>query len=182
MAASRFSRQQLFNIRNHIPITRVIEALSIGYEHDGDPVHFRCPCCNGINTGVNPQTNLARCFSCRKNYNTIDLVIAVHRLSFIDSVAYLKKLKNTAFYSAQSVTRTPTAPDRPEAATRHENPVALGDILESIVSPSSSTSQLPTEDKFSTTTLEKRIATLETYVKILAEQIAKIERLNSTYK
>lgn len=182
MAASRLSRQQLFNIRNHIPITRVIEALAIDTKHDGELSRFCCPACNGFNTGINPQTNLARCFSCRKNYNTIDLAIAVKRLSFIDSVTYLNKLKNTTSYPEKSVCHTTPVSDRPVETTRHENPVAIGDILRSMAITSPITSQLPAKDNHKTyTTLEKRIATLEEYVKILAEQIAQIERLHRNY-
>jgi hypothetical protein len=36
---------------------------------------FLCPLCNGFDTAVNPKTNLARCFRCEKNFNTIDLVM-----------------------------------------------------------------------------------------------------------
>jgi hypothetical protein len=51
-----------------------------------------CPMCNEFQTAVNPSTNLARCFRCEKNLNTIDLVMRVKRFGFKDSVLFLKNL------------------------------------------------------------------------------------------
>ena len=53
---------------------------------------FLCPFCNEFQTAVNPATNLARCFRCEKNFNTIDLVMLVRKYGFRDSVLYLKDL------------------------------------------------------------------------------------------
>ena len=53
---------------------------------------FLCPVCNEFQTAVNPATNLARCFRCEKNFNTIDLVMKVEGYGFKDSVLFLKKL------------------------------------------------------------------------------------------
>ncbi len=53
---------------------------------------FLCPVCNEFQTGVNPNTNLARCFRCERNFNTIDLVMAVRGFGFKDSVLFLKNL------------------------------------------------------------------------------------------
>jgi DNA primase len=36
------------------------------------------------------STNLARCFSCQKNFNAIDLVMVVKNMGFVDSVSFLK--------------------------------------------------------------------------------------------
>lgn len=53
---------------------------------------FLCPSCNGFDTAVNPKTNLARCFHCEKNYNTIDLVMVVRKINFVDSVRLLQTI------------------------------------------------------------------------------------------
>jgi len=53
---------------------------------------FLCPLCNEFQTAVNPNTNLARCFRCEKNFNTIDIVMAVRKCGFKDSVLFLKTL------------------------------------------------------------------------------------------
>ena len=179
MPASRYSRQQLFTIRNHIPIGQVIEALSIPSEHEGGHCQFCCPDCSGFNTGINPQTNLARCFSCRKNYNTIDLVIAVKRISFIDSVAYLKTLTNDTPCPEKAVCPDVPESDRPAKTTCLKKPVAIGDVFKSLATPSShiTSGQLQKENPQTNITMEERIAALESCVKTLAEKIALIERL-----
>ena len=40
---------------------------------------FLCPHCGEFNTATNPRTNLTRCFRCQRNFNPIDMVIAVER-------------------------------------------------------------------------------------------------------
>jgi hypothetical protein len=46
--------------------------------------------CNGFDTAINPKTNLARCFSCEKNFNTIDLTMMAKQMNFVDSVRFLQ--------------------------------------------------------------------------------------------
>lgn len=177
MPISCYSRKQLFAIRNHIPIGRVIEALAIPSEHDGGHCRFRCPTCSGFNTNTNPQTNLARCFSCRKNYNTIDLVIAVRKFSFIDSVAYLKTLKNDSSSHKSAVCPAAPESDHPAKTTHLEKPVAIRDILRSLATPSQITSEQLQKDNLQANIIEKRLAALESCVKTLAEKITLLERL-----
>ena len=90
---NRFSRNLLFRLRNDIPvhflITRVLDIpskISEGY------LRFLCPLCSEFNSAINPQANLARCFRCCKNFNPIDLVIAVRDCSFVDAVRFLEPL------------------------------------------------------------------------------------------
>ena len=61
----RFSRSDLFEIRNAISIDRLIaEELDLPVKtSDGRP-RFLCPVCNEFQTATNPSTNLARCFRC----------------------------------------------------------------------------------------------------------------------
>lgn len=53
---------------------------------------FLCPICNEFHTATKASTNLARCFSCQKNFNAIDLVMIVKGMEFVDSVVFLKKV------------------------------------------------------------------------------------------
>ena len=53
---------------------------------------FMCPLCQGSNTAVNPKTNLARCFACEKNFNTIDLVMLIRQTDFVHSVKFLQSI------------------------------------------------------------------------------------------
>lgn len=89
----KFSSQELFEIRNAILVDMLIKnELQIPSKISDGVFRFLCPVCNEFQTAVNPTTNLAKCFRCEKNFNTIDLVIEVKRFGFKDSVQFLKKL------------------------------------------------------------------------------------------
>ena len=88
-----FSSQELYKLRNLIPIDVLIEAkLGIPAKISEGVFRFLCPLCNEFQTAVNPKTNLSRCFRCEKNFNTIDLVMTCHNIGFVDSVKYLQTL------------------------------------------------------------------------------------------
>lgn len=88
----RFSAQELFTLRNHIPIDVLIEkVLLVPSKFSEGFFRFLCPLCSGFNTATNPDTNLARCFRCRKNFNTIDMVMIVRKSNFVESVRFLRK-------------------------------------------------------------------------------------------
>ena len=86
------NRQRLWQLRNELPIERVFEELGVETKVRGGYLRFLCPLCRDFNTATNPRTNLARCFRCRRNFNTIDLVLVVDRSDFLDAVAWLEKL------------------------------------------------------------------------------------------
>lgn len=89
----KFSSSELFELRNNIPVDMLItHQLQIPSKIRDGVFRFLCPMCNEFQTAVNPATNLARCFRCEKNLNTIDLVMAVKKYGFKDSVLFLKNL------------------------------------------------------------------------------------------
>jgi hypothetical protein len=89
----RFTGDELFKLRNFIPVDMLIrDKLDIPSKFSEGFLRFLCPVCNGFKTATNPSTNLARCFSCQKNFNPIDLVMTVKGTGFIESVKYLKSL------------------------------------------------------------------------------------------
>jgi hypothetical protein len=89
-----FTKQQLFQVRNEIDIDWLInEKLSIERHFNG-VWRFRCPLCQELNTASQKKTNLARCFSCQKNFNTIDIVIYTKKINFVPSVRFLLSLLN----------------------------------------------------------------------------------------
>jgi hypothetical protein len=90
--ASHYSANILRSLRNRIPIDAVIiDMLRLDIRPDDTLLRFRCPLCDRFHTATNQKTNLARCFDCEKNFNPIDLVIAVTNCSFVDAVERLKK-------------------------------------------------------------------------------------------
>ena len=79
-------------IRNQIPIERVIVTmLNMEVRHTSKWLRFRCPLCHNYHTAINQNTNLARCFDCKENYNPIDMLMAVGKCSFVEAVEYLKQ-------------------------------------------------------------------------------------------
>jgi len=87
----RFSSQELFALRNHISIDDVIgKCLMLPSKFSEGFFRFLCPLCNEFQTATNPKTNLARCFRCERNFNTIDMVMICRKMNFVESVKYLK--------------------------------------------------------------------------------------------
>lgn len=91
MTKRRFTNHQLYILRNEIPIDALIEkALCIPSRVAQGYFRFLCPLCKQFNTAVKPDTNLARCFRCEENFNTIDLVMTIRNLDFPGSVRFLQ--------------------------------------------------------------------------------------------
>ena len=86
----RFTEEELRKARNDIPVRWVIETLLHLPTKEVEGVYrFLCPTCNEFQTGLNPNTNLARCFRCKKNMNPIELMMVGRGLSFVQSVSLL---------------------------------------------------------------------------------------------
>ena len=89
----RYSKQTLTMLRNQIPIaTLIADFLDLPCKVSEGYFRFLCPACNEFNTATNPKTNLARCFACQTNFNTIDIVMLVKRYNFRDAVDFLEGL------------------------------------------------------------------------------------------
>ena len=88
-----YSKKFLRMLRNEIPVAILISDL-LKLENKVSEGYFRflCPICSEFNTATNQKTNLARCFRCEKNFNTIDMVMQVKRVGFIDAVEYLNEI------------------------------------------------------------------------------------------
>jgi DNA primase len=89
----KYSRKLLRELRNGIPITYLIaDVLEIPAKVSEGYLRFLCPHCREFNTATNPKTNLARCFCCQENFNTIDLVMRVKCWNFVEAVQFLLDL------------------------------------------------------------------------------------------
>lgn len=89
----RFSKQHLYELRNFIPVDVLIkEHLKVPAKMSEGVFRFLCPICNECQTSTKRKTNLARCFRCEKNFNTIDIVEEVLGTDFVKSVKYLEPL------------------------------------------------------------------------------------------
>jgi hypothetical protein len=89
-----FTKEQLFQVRNEINIDWLISEKLCLERQFNTMWRFRCPLCHDFNTATQKTTNLSRCFSCQKNFNTIDLVIYCKKINFTPSVNFLFSLLN----------------------------------------------------------------------------------------
>ena len=88
--SNRYAKQTLRRLRNDIPIAILIaDILQLPWKTAEGYFRFLCPRCGGFDTATNPNTNLARCFTCKQNFNPIDLTMTVRHLNFRDAVQFL---------------------------------------------------------------------------------------------
>ena len=87
-----FSRQLLYRIRNEIPLAALLADLQWPHKTRDGRLCLVCPRCGEFLTVVNPRTNLARCFQCEVNFNTIDLTMAIKEHDFVEAVHHLQTL------------------------------------------------------------------------------------------
>lgn len=89
-----YSKQELYQLRNEIPITVVIaDVLDIPSKMIDGYFRFLCPLCSEFMTATNSKTNLARCFRCQKNFNPIDITMAANKYTFKEAVEYLHDIR-----------------------------------------------------------------------------------------
>jgi predicted RNA-binding Zn-ribbon protein involved in translation (DUF1610 family) len=88
----KFTKAELHSLRNELPIKEVIEKLGIPNKITDGIFRFLCPECGEFQTATDERTNLSRCFLCKKNYNTIEIVMQDRKVAFIKSVLLLKTM------------------------------------------------------------------------------------------
>lgn len=168
MATRRFSSEELHSLRNNIPVDTVIKnALDIPCRISEEGFRFLCPLCNEFNTAVNPETNLARCFRCEKNFNTIDLVMMITHSDFVHSIRFLKEYQ-------QKNNPNQIQPIKPNAKA-HENGLEhIGNVLKTILSSKPITAQCGSHEN-----LTDRVLALEQKLEWLAQRIEEIAKSSS---
>ena len=89
----RYTPHLLRALRNDVDIDHLIaDVLDWPSKTSEGQFRFLCPVCSEFNSATNPRTNLARCFRCEKNFNPIDIVMTVERVSFLEAVGLLRQL------------------------------------------------------------------------------------------
>ena len=87
-----FSDSELRHLRNDLAIERLMTALNVPLRRcKAGQVQFECPKCFGYHTGIHLRTNLARCFTCRQNFNAIEIAMQVLQLPFVQAVLFLQQ-------------------------------------------------------------------------------------------
>ena len=165
MTKRRFTDRQLYALRNDIPVDSLMEkVLDVPSRIVDGYCRFLCPLCNAFNTAVNPETNLARCFDCRKNFNTIDLVMIIRELDFVNSVRFLLKHCESDPIIPKNEVKCA------DQSGIHNNGVThISHILGALASPEGD--RVPTDCRPST---DKRISILEQKVDHLSNQVSDI--------
>ena len=150
---------------------------------------FMCPLCGGFDTAVNPKTNLARCFACEKNFNTIDLVMLIRQTDFVHSVKFLKSILQQDVVSPKPKTHpmisgsTPQGDCRPSHSSlskRSDNgPCHIGKILSDVLPPDDGLPEKPivalekaNEDRI--TKLEMQLEQLSHHIQKLTQTITAV--------
>ena len=82
--------EKLRRIRNDVAVGDVLRGLGVPTKLREGYLRFLCPLCGEFNTATNPRTNLARCFRCKRNFNTVDLTMIVTHASFLEAVGQLE--------------------------------------------------------------------------------------------
>jgi DNA primase len=171
MAGHCFSKNELYTMRNEIDVRMLIEkTLCIPCRVTQGCFRFMCPLCQRFNTAVNPKTNLARCFACEKNFNTIDLVMLIQQTDFVHSAKFLQSILQIDVTSPTPGTHQVISGSNPKSDCRPKHkplsgksdkgPCHIAKILGDV---------LPSDDALP----EKPIVALE---KADEDRIAKLER------
>lgn len=161
---TRICKQELYRLRNEIRIDRLIaDFLLIPSKTIDGRFRFCCPLCKAYDTAVKPETNLARCFSCKKNFNTIDLTMLIRKLDFVDSVSFLRQ--------CLAVDRAPV-PQCHTTRSSQKTPVDIGEVLSSVIPK-----LRPNESIDADQTLSERLLSLEKKVEHLTRRLNQISDL-----
>lgn len=170
----RFSKEFLFEIRNNIPIDVLIsQALRIPHKTREGYFRFLCPVCGEFNTATDPRTNLARCFLCERNFNTIEIVKECNQLDFVRAVLYLDKFRISLSKNTRKVQQVPSE------SSKRNTPVSIESILRGIkplqeTAPSDCTKEKP--ESAIDLKIMNRITRIEDQLSILIERIQAIEK------
>lgn len=177
MPKSLYTRQELFILRNDIPVDSLIKELKMPFKVSEGYFRFCCPECREFNTSVDPRTNLARCFRCKTNYNTIDLVKFVRGWNFKNSVEFLK-----VFHGKKNNIEIPPKSNSIKKSTS-TSMVPISNVLETLVPSLKSCGRSVTEsqkdnNRLTFEQLNQRILRLEQQIKHLSQKIKTIEQKN----
>jgi DNA primase len=189
MEKKRFSSDELYRLRNDIPVAVLIEhGLEIPSHRRHGRFCFLCPVCKEFNSAINMRTNQAKCFTCEKSFNTIDLVMETRQWDFVDSVRFLRKYyENLPQRTEQKdlMSEIPCKqPERFKKASR--TPEHIGNILAGVMSSASSVTNTPSArntdnqksiNPKSNELSNERILALERKVETLNRQIEEMVKL-----
>jgi DNA primase len=87
-----FTRDYLRRIRNEIPLNSLLERLNWPSKYREGEFFTLCPGCQEFLVKKTPQENLGHCFSCDRNFNTIDFTMLIKEVDFVIAIGILDPL------------------------------------------------------------------------------------------
>jgi DNA primase len=183
MAGHCFSKSELYTLRNEIDVRMLIEkTLGIPCRVTRGCFRFMCPLCQGLNTAVNLKTNLARCFACEKNFNTIDMVMLIRQTDFVHSAKFLQSILQKDVTSSKPGTHQIISGSNPKSGCGPKNkplsgksdngPCHIAKILGDVLPSNDGLTEKPTAVLKKAN--EDRITKLEMQMDQLGRQIQKL--------
>jgi len=168
----QFSDKELYILRNNLPIRYLIEViLAIPSKFVENVFRFLCPLCSEFYTAAVPGNNTVQCFTCKKNFNTIDITIAAKKSDFVSSVLFLKevyekytKLKTNDDYQQSSI-KGPTNNIIPSS-----KPKSIDDVMNNSSNPLITAIYTPSQIILNLKKMEKKLD-------ILIEDIRQIKEV-----
>jgi hypothetical protein len=112
----------------------IAEILKMPSKTTRGRLRFLCPVCSQFKTATKRKTNLARCFSCGRNFNTIEMVMETKHLNFFDSACFLQRLLPENM-SKEINADKPFAIPRPQCSTSFQirkEPVSMQVLIKNI--------------------------------------------------
>jgi len=187
----RFSKNDLFELRNQIPIQQLMEDLQVPFINENNTFRFLCPICKGYNTSIKYDKNLGRCFNCNENFNTIDIAIKIRTTDFVDNIKYLKRyLSDHKASSVKNPSQKATIKSQNNKQICHNGfkihkqnrhrvknlyPVRLSEVVENIMKPgqdNNSCVEFNWSDYCRST--DKRLSIIEKQFELIFHQLDKL--------
>jgi len=175
----RFSKHELFKLRNSININTLInEILKLPSKTSQGQLRFLCPLCSQFNTATKRETNLARCFHCQRNFNTIEMVMETKNLGFIQSAQLLQGLlpeNNSKEIAANKPSSNPRL-QYPDSCQTRKEPIAMQEIVKNIsVVKAKQLKQTSNEDSFKSNRKDQAIEQLNDKINRLEKQLNQLK-------
>ena len=167
----RFSERELRELRNELPLEELIEEyLRMPVKRVSDRFRFSCPICSGYDTSVLYEKNLARCFSCQKNFNAIDLTMNLTSHDFVRSVERLKDYRK-AREAAKSES------DNGKTSAKRHSFASMAEIVPKIFPPAGTGAVFKGNNLEKDDPLAERIDKLEKKIDQLSAKMAMLETM-----
>tara|TARA_B100001964_G_C14205128_1_gene587698 strand:- start:198 stop:782 length:585 start_codon:yes stop_codon:yes gene_type:complete len=175
----RFSKHELFKLRNSISINMLInEILKLPSKTSQGQLRFLCPLCSQFNTATKRETNLARCFHCQRNFNTIEMVMETKNLDFIQSAQFLQGLlreNKSKEITANKPSSNPRLPCPDSFQTRKES-VSLQTLVKNIgIKTSKQLNQTSNDDSAKINRQDQVIETLNDKINRLEKELDQLK-------